>query len=101
MYVSRNEGRIHDPVVLRIKLEVVSRPGVLFSDSNATRRDATISARPDIVRFDIVKNDHMFAVPELLRCYYQAEVLVPSPIPPHLIMFSGSRQIRRTKKSAV
>ena len=37
MYVSKKEGRINDPVVLKIKLEAVSRPGVMFSDCDATR----------------------------------------------------------------
>ena len=52
MHVAQKESRIHDPVVLRIKLEAFSRPGVLFSDCNATRHDAKISEQPDIVRFD-------------------------------------------------
>ena len=43
MFVAKKEGRISNPVVLRIKLEVVSRPGVKFSNCNATRHDATIS----------------------------------------------------------
>jgi len=50
MYVSKKQGRIHDPVVLKIKLEAVSRPGVMFSDCNATRHDATIADHPGPVR---------------------------------------------------
>ena len=87
MFVAKKEGRILNPMVLRIKLEAVSRPGVMFSDCNATRRDATVSDRPDMVRFDVVKAKSCFEVPELLRHFYQAEVLVPSPLPPHLIIF--------------
>ena len=45
---------------------------MLFSDSNATRSDAKISDNPDIVRFEIVKAEKVFFVPELLRRYYQA-----------------------------
>jgi len=66
-------------VLLRIKLEAVSRPGVLFSDRNATRHDAILSESPAAVRFDVVKKTNAFTVPELLRPFYQAEVLVPSP----------------------
>ena len=55
MYVAKKEGRISNPVVLRIKLEAVSRPGVMFSNCNATRKDAILSDRPEVVRFDIVK----------------------------------------------
>jgi len=47
--VCREKGRsYHDPVVLKIKLEAVSRPGVMFSDWNATRHDAVIGDQPDI-----------------------------------------------------
>jgi len=67
MHVAKKEGRIDKPVVLRVKLEAVSRPGVLFTDCNATRHDATISADPGIVRFDVVKAESMFLVPQTLR----------------------------------
>jgi hypothetical protein len=72
----KERSRISEPVVLRVKLEAVSRPGVMFSDCNATRHDATFSSRPDIVRFEFVKAENAFRVPELLRRFYQAEVLV-------------------------
>ena len=39
-HIAKNEGRISRPVVLQIKLEAVLKPGVLFFDCNATRRDA-------------------------------------------------------------
>jgi ssDNA thymidine ADP-ribosyltransferase, DarT len=39
-YVAKKDGRISHPVILQVKLEVVSRAGVLFSDCNATRREA-------------------------------------------------------------
>ena len=55
MYVAKKEGRISNPVVLRIKLEAVSRPGVMFSNCNATRKDAILSDHPEVVRFDIVR----------------------------------------------
>jgi hypothetical protein len=93
MFVCREKGRIANPVVLQVKLEVVSRPGVLFADCNATRKGAIISESPNVVRFDVVKKPNHFAVPELLRHFYQAEVLVPSPIPPHLISIP---RIKRT-----
>ena len=73
--------------MLQIKLEVVSRPGVLFFDCNATRHDAIQSCSPDVVRFDIVKAANQFAVVRELQRFYQAEILVLSPVPPDLIMF--------------
>ena len=84
------EKRASNLVMLKVKLEVVSRPGVMFSDCNATRNEAVKSVNPDIVRFDIVKAKNQFQVSASLRHFYQAEVLVPSPIPPHLIVFPGS-----------
>ena len=99
MYVSKKEGRVSDVVVLQIKLEAVSRPGVMFADCNAARRDVTISESPEVVRFDIVKAENAFAVPELLRHFYQAEVLVPSPLPPHLITLPNTKTATRKQKN--
>ena len=96
MYVAKKEGRISNPVVLRIKLEAVSRPGVMFSNCNATRKDAILSDRPEVVRFDIVKAKSSFEVPEL-RHNYQAEILIPSPLPPHLISFPTQKVSRAPK----
>ncbi len=75
-------------MVLEINLEVVSRPNVCCDDCNATRRDAQRSPDPHIVRFDVVKSRSQFDVTDSLRHFYQAEVLVSSPIPPHLIVAS-------------
>jgi len=86
-YVAQNEKRISRAVMLEIKLEVVSRPGVLFFDCNATRHDAVQSSSPTVVHFDVVKAENQFAVAPEKRHFYQAEVLVPSPLPPHLIVF--------------
>ena len=63
MFVAKKEDRICNPVVLRIKLEVVSRPGVLFSDCNATRHDAKASDLPDVVRFDTVRRRIILTFP--------------------------------------
>ena len=84
MYVALAAGRIAQPMLLKIKLEVVSRPGVCFFDCNATRQDARQSKNPNIVRFDVVKAKSDYAGVKPLQRFYQAEVLVLSPIPPHL-----------------
>ncbi len=99
MYVALNEGRISQPMMLEIKLEVVSRPGVRFSDCNATRGDARQSTNPSIVRFDVVKSKKQADVCKDLQKFYQAEVLVPSPIPPHLII--QSKPVKVWKKENV
>jgi hypothetical protein len=89
MFVALKQQRVSKPVVLQIKLEVVSRSNVMFTDCNATRRDAKKSSSPEIVYFDVVKAKDQFAVPPELKHFYQAEVLVPSPIPPDLILFDA------------
>jgi len=63
----------------------VSRPGVLFCDINAAANEAKTSADPSVIRFDIVKAVDHFSIKAGMRKFYQAEVLVPLCIPPHLI----------------
>ena len=87
MYVAKKERRISDPVVLKICLDVLLRPGILFSDVNATKSGAVLTNRPNHVRFDAVKVQSAFDLPLALRKYYQAEVLIPSPVPPEFITF--------------
>jgi len=97
MFVALAEKRIINPVMLEIKLEVVSRPNVIFYDSNATRSGAKRSTNPEIIRFDVVKAKSHFDVPEELRKFFQAEVLVPSPVPPHLIIAAKPVKLNRKK----
>jgi hypothetical protein len=97
-YIAKNEGRISRPVVLQIKLEVVSKPGVLFFDCNATRRDAVQSSSPNVVHFDVVKAANQFSVAPELRHFYQAETLVPSPVPVHLIVFPDDAEPSASEK---
>jgi hypothetical protein len=87
-------------MLLKVKLEVVSRPGVRFSDCNATRLDAIHSTNPSIVRFDVVKKKSHFDVAKDLQKFYQAEILIPSPIPPHLIDFP-SKPVKLSGKTKV
>ena len=97
-FVAVKEKRVTRPVIVVIKLEVVSRSGVLFSDCNATRKDAVISPRPEVVSFDVVKASNQFEVKQSLRHLYQAEVLVPSPLPPEFIV--AFRKTRANKRAA-
>ena len=86
-FIALKQKRVANLVMLQVKLQVVSRPGVLFSDCNATRSEAVKSESPDVVRFNVVKAKNQFQVSRIQRHFYQAEVLVPSPVPPHLIVF--------------
>jgi hypothetical protein len=92
MHVAKKEGRISDPVILKIDLDALLRPGILFCDVNATKRGASLADRPNHVRFDVVKAQSVFAVPTAVRDFYQAEVLIPSPLPPELITFPKKKR---------
>jgi hypothetical protein len=85
MYMALKEKRISTPVVLEIKLEIVSRPGVLFCESNAAGKAAKASESPRVIRFEVVKAPSQRDVHVNQRPFYQGEVLVPDCIPPHLI----------------
>ena len=91
MHVAKNQGRISNPVVLEIDLDALLRPGILFSDVNATKRGASIADRPNHIRFDVVKAKSAFEVPTALRKFYQGEILIPSPLPPKFITFPVNR----------
>ena len=96
-YIAVEEKRVTKLVMLQINLDVVSRPGVLFFDCNATRHDAIQATSPDVVKFDVVRAKDQFAVPTELKRFYQAEVLVPSPLPPELIVFpTDANYVKRT-----
>ena len=103
MHQAVAEKRISQPVMLQVKLEVVSQPGVRFFDCNATRTDARQSTNPSIVRFDVVRAKKQGDVEKVLQRFYQAEVLVPSPILPHLIVFPKKpvAQHKKVAKAAI
>ena len=84
MYVAKNEGRISDPVVLRIDLSVADLPNTKFSDVNAARNNATVasglSGARNIHTTTVKQSDH-FNLSDEEKPYYQAEVLVYDKIP--------------------
>ena len=98
-HVALKNKRISRAVMLQIKLEVVSRPGVLFSNCNAARHDAVLSASPSIVDFAAVKAKNQFAIADEKRHLYQAEVLVPSPLPADLIVFPEEQKEKPSIKA--
>ena len=85
MYLALKDGRISKPVVLEIKLEVVSRPGVLFCAINAASSAAKASEDPSVIHFETVRANSQRSVAASERVFFQGEVLVPDCIPPHLI----------------
>lgn len=107
MYIALKEKRISTPVVLKIKLEVVSRPGVLFCEANAAAKGVKASESPRVVRFEIVQAASQQHLSLSQRPFYQGEVLVPDCIPPHLIKipnvdaFNRPLEIARSKLGSV
>ena len=85
MYQALKDGRISRPVVLEIKLEVVSRPGVLFCAINAASSAAKASEDPSVIHFETVRANSQHSVAASERVFFQGEVLVPDCIPAHLI----------------
>ncbi len=71
MYVSMNEGRISNPVILLIDPEIIEEEGVLFADRNATRNGVQIGDSLDAlnrIHFDTVKANKYFDVnPEIIE----------------------------------
>ena len=84
LFTAEKEGRITDPVILVINLEVVlSKNDILYSDMNATKKEATIQSDPDHLHFELFSRgyfDGINGTPE--QDYYQAEVMVRGHIPP-------------------
>ena len=54
----------------------------------------------NVVHFDIVKAANQFGVSKELQRFYQAEILVPSPVPPHLILFPDDAELKVPARKA-
>lgn len=81
-YVALKEKRVANLVMLQVNLQVVSRPGVLFSDCNATRTDAVRSRNPKVIRYDVVQQKDQFAVAPELRKFAKQKSSCPRPYRP-------------------
>jgi hypothetical protein len=81
LYVAKQDGRIKNPVWLKIDLDVLFWEDTLFSDRNATDKNAQIGGRASDfqrIRFDVLKTDSWTGKQQ--KAYKQAEVLVRSHI---------------------
>lgn len=88
-YIAMKDGRIQNPVVLLIDIEVAYLKGTLFSDMNATKTGhKTGGALNDLskIRFDIVKLPNHFNLEEPEKSFYQAEILVKTFVPKRYIV---------------
>ena len=91
MYVARNEGRIVNPVVLKISIDVATLKGTKYSNKNATIRREPVNIGETIsdlrqIHFQTVRQINHFNLDDEEKSFYQAEVLVKTFIPIDYIM---------------
>lgn len=89
LFIARKEGRIKNPVILEIKIDVAYLKNTQFANMNATKtgfQHGTTLADLNRIRFDLVKQRDQFSIAEEERKYYQAEVLVLEKIPLEYIL---------------
>jgi len=90
MYTAIGDGRISDPVVLEIDLDVVRLSDVLYSDRNAVASGANVGPGLDALRgihFDLIQRGKWRTEEE--KGFYQAEVLIRDAVPGYLIRHEG------------
>jgi hypothetical protein len=90
MYSAVTDGRISDPVILEIDLEVVRLPDVRYSDRNAVATGANVGSDLSALRkvqFDLIQRGKWRSEEE--KGFYQAEVLIRNAIPGYLIRHEG------------
>ena len=93
MYVAMNEGRISNPVVLEIDLEVIYWQDSLYADRNATKNGALVGSSIDDfsqLHFNSFKAKKHFDLDADEQKFYQAEVLVKNHIPLQFIKNIGN-----------
>lgn len=84
MYVAQKDGRIINPIVLKISPEIVFWKETMFSDRNATANKSSHGKEIDDfkrIKFDVVTKQSLFDILEIDKPYYQAEVMVREFIP--------------------
>ena len=84
MYFAMNEGRIDNPVILKLNIELIYWKDSKYSDSNATSKNSRIGENFDslsIIDFDILKKTDYLNAPTDKKKYFQAEVLIKNHIP--------------------
>ena len=84
MFVARNEGRIQNPVILEISLDVCYFQETRFANMNATKMGHSQGknlVNLQNIHFKTVKLPNHFDLDELEKPYFQAEVLVKTWIP--------------------
>lgn len=84
MYVAMDDGRISNPVVLEIDMEVALWEDSMYADRNMTKNGANVGGTLDdlkAVHFGLFWGRRYFDMSEEAKMYYKAEVLVKHFIP--------------------
>jgi len=84
MYIAKNEGRISNPIILKIDPKVIFLKGTRFSNMNAIKTGHSQGKSINDfkkIKFKIIKQKNHFNLSDEDKPYYQAEVLVKSFIP--------------------
>lgn len=84
MYVAMNDGRISNPIILEIDINVIIEESTKFANMNATKNGANVGGSFDDfnkIHFSTFKSRTHFDLPEEDQKYFQAEVLVKNHIP--------------------
>lgn len=90
MYAAKADGRISDPVILEIDIDVVRFPDVIFSDRNATANGCVLGSGVKMlqnINLDLVRRGRWKSDKE--KGFIQAEVLVRDVVPGYLIKHEG------------
>lgn len=88
LHIAMKDGRIKIPVVLEVSPDVIFFKYTKFSNQNAIKSGVVVGETIDIfsgIKFDLFKNRY-FDIPEYMRPFYQAEVLVLKSIPNKYIL---------------
>lgn len=84
MFVAMNDGRISNPIILEVDLDVILDETTKFSDRNATKNGAYIGDDIEAfkcIHFNSLKADTHFDLAPEEQMFFQAEILVKNHVP--------------------
>lgn len=84
LFIAKGDGRIQNPIILEISVEVALLKDTRFSNMNATKTGHQQGSEVEDlnkIRFDLVRLKNHFDIPKDEKHFYQAEVLVLEKIP--------------------
>ena len=102
MFAAKYEGRIVNPVIIKVRTEVCELPGTLFSDVNATANGVMIRGGIEglqLIDFNVVTQNYSASFSDDVKAKYQAEVLVKHKIPlEYFVNYSELKSLLKEKE---